>query len=169
MLREQNDLDFFETETLVSLWLGNQALVAPHFDFPENIACVVSGKRKFTLFAPDQISNLYPGSVDFTPSGQPISMVNTRHPERDKFPDFSIAESNAICAELNAGDAIYIPSMWWHQVESFSPYSALVNYWWRVTPSDTNIAWRYCASCCCRRRCNMTKITTTTTATIIYY
>ena len=133
-IRDFNDIDFKGAETLVSLWLGNRTLVAPHFDFPENIACVVSGTRKFTLFAPDQISNLYPGSIDFTPSGQPISMVDTREPNLDQFPNFDVAENAALHAELKPGDAIYIPSMWWHQVESFDSHSALVNYWWRVTP-----------------------------------
>ncbi|MCH2189758.1 MAG: cupin-like domain-containing protein [Gammaproteobacteria bacterium] len=133
-IRDCNDIEFNGMDTLVSLWLGNQTLVAPHFDFPENLACVVSGTRKFTLFAPDQIANLYPGSIDFTPSGQPISMVDTREPDLDEFPNFTIAQNQAQHAELKPGDAIYIPSMWWHQVESFDSHSALVNYWWRVTP-----------------------------------
>ncbi len=134
-LRAQNNLDFGSKETLVSLWFGNQTLVAPHFDFPENIACVIAGKRKFTLYAPDQIENLYPGSVDFTPSGQPISMVDTRNPDTEAFPNFAKAQDQAIVAEMEPGDGIYIPSMWWHQVESFDDFSGLVNFWWRVTPA----------------------------------
>ena len=29
------------------------------------------------------------------------------------------------------GDALYIPTLWWHHVESLSKYNMLVNYWWK--------------------------------------
>ena len=35
-------------------WLGNRVTVAAHHDPSENIACVVAGKRIFTLFPPDE-------------------------------------------------------------------------------------------------------------------
>ena len=37
-------------------------------------------------------------------------------------------------AELEPGDALFIPSMWWHEVEALAPFNLLVNYWWRTTP-----------------------------------
>lgn len=133
--RQTNDLPLSELNPLVSLWLGNRSRIAAHYDFPENLACCVAGKRRFTLFPPEQIANLYIGPLDFTPSGQAISLVDFHQPDFERFPRFVGAMQQALVAELEPGDAIYIPSMWWHHVESLSEVNALVNYWWRSTPA----------------------------------
>ena len=134
-LRENNALPIELDSPLVSLWLGNQSLIAPHFDFPSNIACCVAGTRRFLLFPPDQVANLYVGPWDLTPAGQAISLVDTRKPDLEKHPDFRHAMTQAFSAELQPGDAIFIPSLWWHQVESLSAVNGLVNYWWTDTAS----------------------------------
>lgn len=117
-----------------SIWIGNRTCIAPHFDNTENIACVVAGRRRFTLFPPDQISNLYPGPLDLTPAGQPISLVDVRNPDLNRFPRFAEALRAAEVAELGPGDAIYIPALWWHNVEALEDFNVLVNYWWRDVP-----------------------------------
>ena len=43
------------------IWLGNTLTVQTHFDLSSNIACVVGGRRRFTLFPPEQLPNLYVG------------------------------------------------------------------------------------------------------------
>lgn len=128
--RAQNDLDIPADEALVSFWLGNQTRISAHYDFPDNIACVVAGRRRFTLFPPEQIGNLYVGPIDRTPSGQAISLVDFADPDLERFPKFAQALESAQTHELEPGDAIFIPSMWWHHVESVSPFNLLVNYWW---------------------------------------
>ena len=115
---------------LVSLWLGNESVVAPHFDYPANIACCVLGTRRFTLFPPNQVRNLYIGPWDITPAGQPISLVDTRNPDYDQHPLFRDALAAALTTELQPGDVIYIPSLWWHQVESTAKINGLINFWW---------------------------------------
>jgi len=122
----ENKLDLEGREHLNSIWIGNQSIIAPHFDFPSNIACVVSGRRRFTLFPPDQGANLYVGPFDHTPSGQPISLVDLGAPDYEKFPKYRVAEESAIIVELEAGDALFIPSMWWHSVEALSDFNVLV-------------------------------------------
>jgi hypothetical protein len=112
------------------IWVGNTLTVQPHFDLSSNIACVVGGRRRFTLFPPEQLPNLYVGPFEFTVSGLPISMVSLKNPDLERFPRFAEALAASQSAELGPGDALYIPYGWWHQVESLSPFNVLVNYWW---------------------------------------
>ncbi len=135
-LRQDNPLAALEPfDPLVSLWLGNRTRVSAHFDVPDNLACVVAGRRRFTLFPPEQMANLYIGPLDHTPAGQAISLVDVKHPDLARFPRFAQALEQAQIVELEPGDAIFIPSLWWHAVESLDPISALVNFWWRQSPA----------------------------------
>lgn len=126
----ENIIPLLEPSIEPRIWIGNKVTVQTHFDISENLACVVAGKRRFTLFPPEQLENLYVGPLDFTMAGQPVSMVPLHNPDSEKFPKFKIALESAYSAELMPGDAIYIPYMWWHHVESLSPFNVLVNYWW---------------------------------------
>ncbi|NRF65776.1 cupin-like domain-containing protein [Aquincola sp. S2] len=132
--RDDNDLGFGKLQPLMSLWLGNRTRIAAHQDLPANLACVVAGRRRFTLFEPGEVGNLYIGPLDFTPAGQPVSLVDITAPDLDRFPRYADAARRARGAELAPGDAILIPSLWWHHVEATTPFNALVNYWWRDTP-----------------------------------
>ncbi|MBT9492681.1 MAG: cupin-like domain-containing protein [Paucibacter sp.] len=134
-LRQGNDLKLNVADPLVSLWLGNRVRVAAHFDLPDNIACVVAGRRRFTLFPPEQVANLYIGPLDLTPAGQAISLVDIAKPDLNRFPRYAQALAHAQTVELAPGDAIFIPSLWWHAVEALEPVSALVNFWWRQSPA----------------------------------
>ncbi len=128
-LSEENRSDYFPSVE-PRLWVGNEGIVSAHYDGADNIACVVAGRRRFILFPPDQTGNLYPGSLNFTPAGAPTSMVNLHDPDFERYPLFKIALANAYSAELEPGDAIFIPMLWWHHVESLAKVNALMNYWW---------------------------------------
>lgn len=117
------------------IWIGNGTKVQTHYDLLSNIACVIGGRRRFTLFPPDQLQNLYIGPVDFTPSGTPISLVPLNSPDLTRYPRFAEALRHAQQAELAPGDALYIPYGWWHHVESLTPFNVLVNYWWNSATS----------------------------------
>lgn len=116
------------------IWVGNRIRVAPHPDLLENVACVVAGRRRFTLFPPEQVANLYVGPFELTPAGTPVSMVDPLAPDLERYPRYAAAWATARQAELAPGDALYIPYMWWHGVESLEPVSILVNYWWNDGP-----------------------------------
>jgi hypothetical protein len=97
---------------------------------------VVSGRRRFTLLPPEQVRNLYLGPLDFAPTPTPISLVSFRSPDFERFPRFHDALAAAEAAELEPGDALYIPSVWWHHVESIGVLNAMVNYWWSAPAAD---------------------------------
>jgi hypothetical protein len=132
---EVNRLGLGERAALVSLWLGNRTRIAAHYDLPDNLAIVAAGRRRFTVFPPGQIGNLYLGPLDPTPAGQPVSLVDFAAPDFERFPRFAQALEAAEVAELAPGDAIFIPSMWFHHVEGLEAINLLINAWWRQTPS----------------------------------
>jgi hypothetical protein len=132
--RSENDLDFGDIEPLASIWIGNRSRIAAHHDLPDNLACVAAGRRRFTLFPPEQLENLYVGPIDFTPAGQQISLVDFHNPDLERFPRFAEALAGAFIAEMEPGDALFLPSMWWHHVEALDSLNVLVNYWWRKSP-----------------------------------
>lgn len=138
-----NPMPLVDSEVPPLLWLGNTARIAPHFDTSENIACSVAGKRRFLIFPPEQIGNLYAGPIDHNMAGPPASLVNPRDIDLEKFPKFKAAMDAAMLAELEPGDALYLPSLWWHYVESEGPLNILVNYWWSALKNNapmSNIA-----------------------------
>lgn len=133
-LHQANHVDLGERQPLASIWIGTRTRVAAHNDFPDNLACCAVGRRRFTLFPPDQFPNLYLGPIDNTPAGRAVSMVDFHAPDFNAHPRFAEALDHALVAELEPGDAIFVPSLWWHHVEALSGFNAMVNYWWRDTP-----------------------------------
>ena len=133
-LHEANHVELGNRDCLASIWIGTRTRIAAHNDFPKNLACVAVGRRRFTLFPPDQFRNLYLGPLDNTPAGRAVSMVDLLAPDFAAYPRFREALRHAQFAELEAGDAIYMPSMWYHHVEGLDDFNVLVNYWWRETP-----------------------------------
>lgn len=125
-------LPLLDPRAMARLWIGNAVTVSTHYDLSDNIACVAAGRRRFTLFPPEQVRNLYVGPLDFTLAGQPVSLVSVKDPDLERFPRFAEAMAHAVTADLGPGDAIYIPPLWWHQVEALSPFNLLVNYWWNA-------------------------------------
>ena len=133
-LHEANHVDLGERQPLASIWMGTRTRIAAHNDVPHNLACVTVGRRRFTVFPREQFRNLYLGPVDNTPAGRAVSMVDFHAPDLDRHPRFADALEHAQVAELDAGDALYMPPLWWHHVEGLAPFNALVNYWWRESP-----------------------------------
>lgn len=131
----ENALGFIRPSAVARIWIGNKLRTQTHYDLYDNVACVVAGRRRFTMFPPDQIANLYMGPFEYTLSGTPVSMASLEDPDFERFPQFEKALDAAFAADLEPGDAIFVPYFWWHHVQSLTQFNALVSYWWNDTPS----------------------------------
>jgi hypothetical protein len=109
------------------LWLGGPVRTQIHNDRDHNLCCVIAGRRRFVLFPPEQVANLYIGPLDNPP---PLSFVDPEAPDFDAFPRFRSALEAGRVAHLGPGDALLMPRYWWHHVTSHDAYNAMVNYWW---------------------------------------
>ena len=119
---------------LASVWLGNRTTATCHYDDTPNIAVCAVGRRRFTLFPPEQAANLYPGPLEPTPGGQVISMVDLAAPDLARHTRFARAREAAQVAEMEPGDVLVYPAMWWHHVEALAEFNVLVNFWWNAVP-----------------------------------
>lgn len=139
-LRAENDLHldqpaFATAPPLVSIWIGNRTIAAAHHDMSNNLACCMVGRRRFTLFPPEQVANLYPGPLEPTPAGQVVTMIDFRAPDFDRYPRFREAMATAQVAEMEPGDVLFYPALWWHQVEALDAFNVMINYWWNAAPA----------------------------------
>jgi hypothetical protein len=125
-----NPMPLLAPETPPRIWLGTASNVSSHYDTFDNLACVFAGQRRFTLYAPELISRLYVGPIDNTMAGPPVSLAASSPPNDERFPLFREVRDQAWVCELGPGDALYLPKLWWHQVESTGACNGLVNYWW---------------------------------------
>ena len=80
------------------IWIGNRIRVAPHYDLMENIGVCLAGRRRFTLFPPEQLPNLYAGPFELTPAGTPVSMVDPLAPDLQRYPRYAEAWTHAVQA-----------------------------------------------------------------------
>ena len=125
---------FAHHRPLVSIWLGNRTVAAAHYDMSHNIACCMVGPAALHAVPARAGANLYPGPLEPTPGGQVVSMVDFRAPDFERFPRFREALAAAQVAELEPGDVLFYPALWWHHVEALEAFNVMINYWWTTRP-----------------------------------
>ena len=126
----ENPMPLVDPHVSPRLWLGHSAEVACHYDTMDNLACVIVGERRFTLYPPDAIVDLYVGPIDLTMAGQPVSLAASEAQDPERYPRFERVRDRAIEVELAPGDALYLPKLWWHKVVSSAAVNGMANYWW---------------------------------------
>src|SRR3546814_14205509 len=63
-------------------------------------------------------------------AGQPVALAPGAAAGDPRYPRFEGARGRAVTIDLDPGDALYLPKLWWHQVEARDAVNLLVNYWW---------------------------------------
>jgi len=109
----------------------------------DNINVILKGKKEFTLFSPADAPNLYTlahitsvgpeGQVNFGKQKDMVKhvsfnfcMVDPDEPDTHTFPNFRSASPVKVLVQ--AGEALYLPASWFHQVKTWHP-SRAVNHW----------------------------------------
>jgi [protein]-arginine 3-hydroxylase / protease len=99
-------------------------MTTAHFDMAANLLCLVRGEKRFVLSPPG--APLYPHPVIGN-----FATVELEKPDLARFPKFTRA--GALDVTLAAGEMLFIPGPWWHQV--YSKPSVAVNMWWWPGPA----------------------------------
>lgn len=91
---------------------GGESKVFMHYDIdlPDSLHIHFDGDKDVTLFSPEQTPYLY--KVPF--SIHNIEDIDMDRPDFEKYPALKYAEG--IKAEMKHGDALYMPSGYWHSI-----------------------------------------------------
>ena len=108
----------------LSGWQGSRGSI--HYDSYQNLLVVLAGRKDVLLWPPSETANLYPQQLGGESGNH--SEVDIAHPDTCRYPNFQAALERAIAVALGAGDALFIPEGYWHQVNS-SGTTIAVNYW----------------------------------------
>jgi hypothetical protein len=111
-----------------NLWISGGGLtVGLHFDAAENFNFQLRGRKAFWLYPPG-VTPYYPLPM-FSQTAH-ISGVyrNGLNPDLSPFPHFD--PSKGVRVDLEAGDVLYLPAYWWHQVQSLGDENVNLNFWW---------------------------------------
>jgi hypothetical protein len=134
-LAAENRLGVLDPRVEPRIWIGNRSNVSCHYDALDNVVCPIAGRRRVTLYAPELIGDLYVGPIDHTMAGQPVSLAASAGAGSNDFPRFEAVRDRAMVVELEPGDALFMPKLWWHQIEALGDFSAMINFWWDATSS----------------------------------
>ncbi|KAM4075537.1 hypothetical protein ACB094_10G177000 [Castanea mollissima] len=122
---------FLERKTLASinLWMNNaQARSSTHYDPHHNLLCVVAGCKQVVLWPPSASPMLYPLPIYGEASNH--SSVALENHDFSTYPRAKCAMEHSQKVVLHAGDALFIPEGWFHQVDS-DDLTIAINFWWR--------------------------------------
>ncbi|KAK9862617.1 hypothetical protein WJX84_009137 [Apatococcus fuscideae] len=114
--------------TEINLWMSMRGSCSSlHYDPYQNLLCVVRGSKTVHMYPPGCSPDLAPQPVwGESPNHSP---VNSFQPDFIKHPEFEKALSSRVTCTLQAGDALFLPEGWWHQVQS-EGITIAVNFWW---------------------------------------
>lgn len=106
---------------------GQDALSPVHYDQAQNLYFQIRGSKRFLLFPPEVGHCFYP-----YPVVHPMDLrarVDLGRPDYEAYPQLRGALGKGIVADLRPGDLLFLPSHWWHQVQSLEDTNISLNFW----------------------------------------
>lgn len=83
-----------------------------HLDTDENLLCVMKGHKEVIMVSPEYSADLYADSSRVLG----VLDINVASVDLVKYP--RVKNVRYVKANVDEGDMVYIPQMWWHQVYS---------------------------------------------------
>lgn len=110
-------------------WLGPAGTVTPlHCDYDDNLFAQIWGSKRIFLAPPHHDEFLYPREANAVLFGSPFD------PEAPDYARFPLARQATLIEVLvEAGDLLYVPAGWYHQVRALT-FSLSSNRWARAVP-----------------------------------
>ncbi|GMN48863.1 hypothetical protein TIFTF001_018030 [Ficus carica] len=113
----------------VNLWMNSaQARSSTHYDPHHNLLCLVAGRKQVVLWPPSASPMLYPMPIHGEASNH--SSLSLENLDFSVYPRAKCLMDYSQKVILHAGDALFIPEGWFHQVDS-DDLTIAVNFWWR--------------------------------------
>ena len=113
------------------LWIGPAGSITPlHFDACETFLCQLQGRKRVTLFSPEQKRHLYFSDPELRKQEYLYSPVDVESPDLARHPEFANAQRHE--AVIRPGDVLYMPYRWWHHVRALDPSTSLNFAWSRL-------------------------------------
>uniref|UniRef100_A0A914UIR9 JmjC domain-containing protein n=1 Tax=Plectus sambesii TaxID=2011161 RepID=A0A914UIR9_9BILA len=134
---------------MLNIWLSDgNTLGKLHMDQYDNLLCQLSGRKQLILFDPANNEQLYEGHILeamlryhngtfhrdrlMRSTALTMSPVDITKPDFQKFPLF--AGARPMRCVIEKGDVLYLPSFWWHEVQSYPNMTEgrnlAVNFWY---------------------------------------
>ena len=123
----------------VGLWLSAaEARSWLHYDSQglHNLNVQVTGRKELLLFSPDELSHLYPHTLNSLKEHN-FSQVDLDRPDYQAFPNFR--EARAIEGLLTPGDCLFLPAFWFHSFKGKDDFNSNINFWWKGTQVASSV------------------------------
>lgn len=104
-----------------TMWLGTEGAHTPtHYDsYGSNLVAQLSGVKRWRLHPPSSDApGLRPNRVPYEESSIFACEV-----------DGGAGDESALSVDLQAGECLFVPKHWWHNVCTVSPYALSINTW----------------------------------------
>lgn len=144
-----NQLGLSLPATGFNLWIGPSGhTTCLHYDSVDSLLIQLQGSKKVVLFPPQELKNLYPFPVSVhLKHGLKLrasySQVYPDRPDFSTFPKLKQALQQRYDLTLQAGEVLYLPAGWWHEVTTLGDgVVSSINRFWHPHPL-TRAAWSW--------------------------